>query len=192
MKKIILVSIVLVFLGLSASAQFSLRPQLGVMFNNLSYESVQGELTSKTGISIGADLQIGGSLYVQPGLHLNPVGFQVENVGDIKITALNVPVMVGYKLFEKEDSKAFGIRIFAGPNFGFHINSKIDDAITEIEAEDLKKFDLAGIGGVGFDLSILFVDLGYRFGLTETITPKIGEGQKLNAFMLNAGVRIGF
>ena len=125
-------------------------------------------------------------------MNLNPSKLQIENVGDINITALNVPVMVGYKLFEQEGSRAFGIRLFAGPNFGFRINSKISDAITEIEPEDLKNFDLSAIGGVGFDLSILFVDLGYKYGITETISPKIGEGANLNSFMLNAGVRIGF
>lgn len=192
MKKLILTSTVLVLLGVSAMAQISLRPQAGVLFNTLSYESAQGELTSTAGISFGADLQIGGSFYFQPGLNLNPVKLQIENVGDIKITALNVPVMVGYKLFEQEGSRAFGVRIFAGPNFGFHINDKISDAITDIEAEDLKKFDLSAVGGVGFDLSILFVDLGYKFGLTEKISPRIGDGANLNSFMVNAGVRIGF
>jgi hypothetical protein len=191
MKKLILTLTVLVFLGVSAMAQISLRPQAGILFNSLSYESVQGELTSKAGISIGADLQIGGSFYFQPGLNINPTKFQIENVGDIKVTALNVPVMVGYKLFEQE-SRAFGIRIFAGPNFGFHLNNTIADAITDIEAEDLKNFDLSAIGGVGLDISILFVDLGYKYGITETISPKIGDGANLNSFMLNAGVRIGF
>lgn len=100
--------------------------------------------------------------------------------------------MVGYKIFEQEGARAFCIRLFAGPNFGFRINSKISDAITEIEPEDLKNFDLSAIGGVGVDLSILFVDLGYKYGITETISPKIGEGANLNSFMLNAGVRIGF
>jgi len=192
MKKLILATTVLVLLGLNAAAQISLRPQAGIKFNNLSYESVEGEVTGAAGISIGADLQIGGTFYVQPGLNLNPVKLEIENVGDVKITSLNVPVMAGFKLFEPEGARAFGIRLFAGPNFGFKINDKISDAINDITTDDLKNFDLSAIGGVGLDISILFVDLAYKYGITETISPKIGDGANLNSFMLNAGVRIGF
>jgi hypothetical protein len=116
----------------------------------------------------------------------------MEDVGDIKIAELNVPVMAGFRLFEPEDSKAFGMRLFAGPNFGFNINDNISDAITSVTSDDLQKFNLSAIIGAGFDLSILFVDLGYKIGITETISPKTGSGSSLNGFMLNAGVRIGF
>lgn len=192
MKKFIFTSIVLILFGSNAIAQISLRPQAGIMFSNLSYESVQGQLEGKTGLSFGADLQIGGTFYVQPGLNFSPVKLQIKDVGDIAITKLNVPVMAGLKLFEPEDGKALGIRLFAGPNFGFNINDNISDAITDITTDDFKKFHLSAIGGVGLDLSILFVDLGYKYGLSKTISPRIGSGANLNGFIVNAGVRLGF
>ncbi len=192
MKKLILSTTLLVLLGLSAAAQLSLRPQAGIKFHNLSYESVEGELKSAAGISVGIDLQIGNTFYVQPGLNVNPVKLEIENVGEVKITSLNVPFMIGFKLFEPEGAKAFGLRLFAGPNFGFKVNEKISDAINDITTEDLKKFDLSAIGGVGLDISILFLDLGYKYGITETISPKSGDGANLNSFVANAGIRIGF
>jgi hypothetical protein len=192
MKKAFILSSMLVFIGYSAIAQLSLRPQAGILFNTLSYESVQGELNSKAGINIGVDLQIGNTFYVQPGVNFNPVKLQIKDVGNVKVSQLNVPIMIGYKLFEPEGKKAFGLRLFAGPNFAFSINNNIADAVNSITTDDLKQFQLSAIGGAGFDLSIIFVDLGYKIGLTETISPKNGTGANMNAFMINAGVRIGF
>lgn len=192
MKKLIFTTAVLLFVGFNAMAQISLRPQVGIQFANLSYEAVEGELTSKNGLSFGADLQIGGTFYVQPGLMINPVSLEIQNVGDIKITKLNVPVMLGYRLFEPDGGKAFGMRVFAGPNFSFSVNETISEAITSITTEDLSSSQISGIVGAGLDIGILFVDLGYKFGLTDTISPRTGSGAGLNAFMLNAGLRIGF
>jgi hypothetical protein len=185
--------ILLVFLtSIQVFAQFSVRPQIGVQFNNLSYESIQGELNGKAGLAVGIDAQIGGAFYVQPGLMINPEKLEIDNVGDINITKLNVPLMLGYRFFEPEGERSFGMRLFAGPNFGFNINNSISDAISDITADDLKDFQLSAIAGIGFDISLIFVDLGYKIGLSETISPRIGEGASLNAFMLNAGLRLGF
>lgn len=192
MKKLIASTFVLLLVSMQAFAQFSIRPQAGIQFANLSYESIQGELNGKTGISFGVDAQIGGAFYIQPGLMISPEKLEIENVGDIKVTKLNVPIMAGYRLFEPDGGRSFGMRIFAGPNFGFNINNTISDAITDITADDLKNFQLSAIAGVGFDISILFVDLGYKIGLSETISPRDGDGANLNAFVLNAGLRLGF
>jgi hypothetical protein len=192
MKRIILTSIALVLFSLTTIAQISLRPQAGIKVANISYESVHGQLKGKTGISFGADLQVGSTLYLQPGLNLTPIKLEIADIGDIAISKLNVPVMIGYKFFEPDGGRAFGVRLFAGPNLAFSINDKISDAITDITLDDLKKFDLAAIAGVGLDISILFVDVSYKYGLTETISPKIGNAASLNSFLINAGVRIGF
>jgi hypothetical protein len=164
MKKSIFTLTILLLLGFNVMAQISLRPQIGIQSANLSYQSIQGEVTGKTGFSFGADLQIGNTFYVQPGIMITPSNLEIENVGDINITKLNVPVMLGYKLFEPEGGKAFGMRLFAGPNFAFNVNETISDAITDITADDLQSFNLSLIGGVGFDISILFVDIAYKYG----------------------------
>lgn len=193
MKKLIFTATFLMFIGFNATAQLSLRPQAGIQVANLSYESIQGEVTGKTGLSFGVDLQIGNTFYVQPGLMLTPSNLEINNVGDITLTKLNVPVMVGYRFFEPDGGKAFGMRLFAGPNFAFNVNEKISDAITDITTEDLQSFNLSLLGGVGFDFSILFVDIAYKYGLSETIAPRDGsDGANLNAFLVNAGLRIGF
>jgi hypothetical protein len=190
MKKLILVSSLLVCFIAFSQAQLSLRPQVGIQFSSLSYESIQGELTGTAGLNFGADLQIGSTFYVQPGVSFNPIKLKLEDIGDIRINKFNVPIMLGYKFFEQEGSKAFGFRLFVGPNFAFTINETISEAINEITLDDLNKFHLSAIGGVGLDLSIFFLDLGYKYGLNKTIS--IGDGASLNGFMANAGIRIGF
>ncbi len=192
MKKFTLATAVLMIISFSAMAQFSLRPQIGIQFTDLSYEAVEGQLTSKNGLSFGADLQIGSTFFVQPGIMVNPVSLEIDNVGDISITKLNIPVMLGYKLFQPDGGRALGMRIFAGPNFAFNVNDNISDAISSITTDDLNNFQLSAIGGIGFDLSIIFVDLAYKYELSETISPRNGTGAGLNAFMVNAGLRIGF
>ncbi|KPQ14986.1 MAG: PorT family outer membrane secretin [Algoriphagus marincola HL-49] len=192
MKKSAFLILLLLLASIQVFAQFSIRPQVGVQFTNLSYESIQGELNGKAGLAVGIDAQIGGTFYVQPGLMINPEKLEIDNVGDINVTKLNVPFMLGYRFFEPDGGRSFGMRVFAGPNFGFNINNSISDAITDITADDLKDFQLSAIAGIGFDISLIFVDLGYKIGLSETISPRVGEGASLNAFMLNAGLRLGF
>jgi hypothetical protein len=183
---------IIVGISQTSISQLSLRPQLGIQMADLTFESAQGELNAQSGISIGADLQVGKTFYLQPGLIVNPIKFDLDNVGDIRITKLNIPIMVGYKFFEPEGKKSFGFRLYAGPNFAFTVNENIDDAINDITLDNLNNFHLSSIAGVGLDLSIFFVDLGYKFGLTKTISHSSGNYAKLNAILINTGIRIGF
>lgn len=192
MKKIILSTALLLIFSISAMGQFSIRPQVGLYFSSIDYESVQGSVKGKTGLHFGADLQIGSPFYVQPGLSITPLKLEIKNVGDISITKLNVPIMVGFKLIDQDIVEAFGVRIFAGPDFAFNVSEKISDVITDVTLDDLKKFHLSGVAGAGLHINIFFLDIGYKFGLTETISPKIGSGAKLNYFVANAGIIIGF
>ena len=179
------------FIGSAAYGQLSLRPQVGINFPSFSDEIIHGEFDGEVGYQFGADLQIGGSFYIQPGLNFQSNKLSIENVGDIKVSRINVPVMVGYKFFENEDSRAFGVRIFAGPNFAFHVNEDLDEAFTDIDKDDIKDFQIAGLVGAGVDISILFVDLAYKFGLSDFFEEDVADGS-INLFVVNAGIRLGF
>lgn len=191
MKKYLVLLTIFPFFSGIAVAQLSLRPQAGIQFSSLSYESVHGSVEGRAGYNVGLDLQIGGKLFVQPGINVNARNFEVADVGDVSLTKLNIPVMVGFKMFEPEGERAFGIRIFAGPNFAFNLNESVSDALTDIDPDDFEKFHLALAGGVGFDLSIFFVDLGYLYGLGDSLE-RDGASTNFNTFFANAGIRIGF
>jgi hypothetical protein len=102
---------------------------------------------------------------------------------------LNIPVLVGLKLFE-ENSKAFGARLFAGPNIALHTSEDIDDALQELSSDDFNTAQFSGLVGGGLDIGILFVDLVYKFGLSKFIDTG-DQDTRVNVFMLNAGIRLG-
>lgn len=191
MKKIILSAALLIIFSVNAMGQFSIRPHVGIYFSSLDYESVHGAVKGRSGLHFGIDLQIGAPFYIQPGLNITPVKMEIGNVGDISITQLNIPIMVGYKLTDQNLAKTFGLRIFAGPDFAFNVNENISELITDINSDDVKNYYLSGIVGAGVDINIFFLDVGYKFGLTDTISPKIGSGATLNYFVAFAGVRLG-
>jgi hypothetical protein len=190
MKKNIYFLFFLLLIGTGTYSQISLRPQLGVNFGSLDYKSVHGSVKAKTGFHFGADLQLGGTIYIQPGLNISTNKLQVEDFGDIDITEMNIPILLGLK-FMQSGSKAFGLRAFVGPNFSFNIKETIDEKFTDISKDDLKNFQLSGIVGGGLDFSILFVDIGYKFGLTKYIETEDAD-QSIDYFIGNVGLRIGF
>jgi hypothetical protein len=171
--------------------QVSLRPQVGVNFAQLDYKSVHGAIQGRAGFHIGADLQIGSPFFVQPGLQFSSTKLAISDFGEVSVQELNVPVMLGFKLFAGKNSSPWGVRVFGGPEFSYAVNKKIDAVFTDINKEDIKNFQVAGLIGAGVDLSILFLDMGYKIGLSDYIeTDKASTS--VDYFYLNAGLRIGF
>lgn len=181
---------ILMFAVTLVNGQISLRPQLGINFASLNYQSVHGSVKGKTGFHFGADLQMGEAFYIQPGLNLSTNKLQVEDFGEINITKMNVPVMIGIKFMQSE-TKAFGLRIFAGPDFSFNVKETIDEQFTDLSRDDIKNFQVAGLIGGGLDFSILFIDIAYKFGLTKYIETDHAD-QSVDFFIGNVGLRIGF
>ncbi len=191
MRRCIYSLIVLLVTSVALFSQVSLRPQVGVNFASFDYESVHGSIKGKTGLHFGADLQIGRPFYVQPGLSFSTTKLQIENFGDIEVSKIDVPIMIGLKLLQDDDQKAFGLRLFAGPNFAFNVSEKIDGVFSDITKDDIKNFYVSAIIGAGLDFSILFVDIGYKIGITKFIETQKADSS-VDYFIGNAGIRIGF
>lgn len=190
MKQVFCVLVLLVVVHISMSAQISIRPQVGVNFADFNYESIHGSIKGKTGFHFGADVQLGKTYYIQPGVFYSATKLQISGFGDIQVSRLDIPIMVGYKLVDQEDG-TLGLRVFAGPNFAFKLNETISTTITDISRDDFKDFVVSGIVGAGLDVSILFVDFGYKFGLSKYIESDRADAN-VNYFIGNAGVRLGF
>lgn len=191
MIRIFLTLFFLFCLGKGSFAQVSFRPQAGINFAQLSYKSVHGALKGKSGFHFGADLQIGSPFFVQPGLNFYSTNIEISEFKEISVEELTVPVMLGFKLFSGKKSSTWGIRVFGGPEFAYVVNKKIDAVFTDIKKEDIENFQVAGLFGAGLDLSIFFVDIGYKIGLSDYIkTDKASTS--VDYFYANAGLRIGF
>jgi hypothetical protein len=176
-----------------AEAQMTLRPYVGLNSSSLTKDIIQdsASFANNVGFQLGADLQIGDKFYVQPGIQLEFLKNKIEPRGDqsvdFKRSYLRIPVMVGYNFSGAES--AFGFRVFTGPNFGFNMSSKTDFG----NVEDAVKNTIFGWNaGLGIDfISILFVDMGYQFGLSEVLE-SVSDSPRNNLFYANAGLRVRF
>ena len=99
---------------------------------------------------------------------------------------INVPVMFGLRMFKPKSSFSNNIRFFVGPNISTTVSEKFSSAITDINKDDFKDFNLDAIAGVGVDVRIFFIDLGYKYGLNDYIN-KNGKSSQLNIFFRQFG-----
>ena len=144
MKKLVLAF--LLFTGGTCYAQHITGGiKAGVNFSNFSggdFESVSKK--SKVGFHGGGFLNIAfGSLSIQPEALISTQGAQIDSVNgsyDWKLTYINVPVMVKYRM-------AGGFYLEAGPQFGFKINDDIGNSTINDFANNL---DLSIGAGLGF------------------------------------------
>ena len=193
MKKILLLSFMLMMTSM-VFAQVSLRPQAGINFASFSDDLADKEWAGKAGYQFGFDVIIGKTIYLQPGLNYQVTKLKIKGLEGVHFTSsrVNLPLAVGMRLFEGDDEKAFGMRAYAGPNLSVHVNGDVD-SIAGITSDDIQNAHLSGFAGLGFDVSILFVDFTYQFGLHDYIdNSTLNASANKNLFMINAGLRIGF
>lgn len=179
---------VILLMNYFASAQLNFRANLGINTTNLNYETVHGQIKGATGLSFGGDIQFGKRVYIQPGINYTAKKFKIDGFGEIQANKINLPILFGYRLFTPTNNLTNNVRFFLGPNFSTTISEKISDAITDINKDDLNNFNIAGIGGIGIDVNMFFVDLGYKYGLNNFMNNG-GKTASLNGFLVNLGVR---
>ena len=176
----------------TAQAQVALRPYVGANSSKLTENLDTATFKNQVGFQIGADLQIGNKFYVQPGVQLefrqNTIDPRVDDDQKLNRSMLRIPVVVGYSFGEVDGDFAF--RVFTGPNAAINLSSKTDDD-SIIEKDDIKSAIFGWNAGLGVDISIIFIDLGYEFGLSE-VFENVDGAVRNNLFYANAGVRIRF
>lgn len=193
MKRPLMIAFILCFATGIAISQVSLRPQIGINFPTLTDEIAEGEFEGNAGFQFGVDAQIGGSFYIQPGLMFESTSLTLQdgqNRGDMNISRINIPVYAGFRLSSTED-RSLGLRAFFGPNFAIHVNEDLDESFGFLTKDNIKDSQISGVVGGGLDVSILFLDVAYKFGLSKFFED-INSDSKINLFIVNAGVRLGF
>jgi hypothetical protein len=192
--KYLLLAGALFFCSGQLAAQFTLKPYIGVNSTNLSEDFQDEEFKSGIGYQIGVDLLIGRRLYVQPGLNfefarVGVVG--IEDIDDMEISRINLPVMLGFKMFQEDVDRFFDIRVFTGPTASFLANYSGDDGF-DISSSEIRNFNLAWNAGVGVDLFMFFLDVGYKWGVNDFFSRDVENEAVLNVFYGNAGLRFNF
>jgi len=188
MKKAFILTLTSLTISLISLAQLSIRGHLGINTQKIDFETIQGQIKGSTGLSIGLDAQFGNMFYFQPGINYSAKKFKIDGIGDITANKINVPVLFGLRMFKPKSSFSNNIRIFVGPNISTTLSEKFSSTITSINKDDLKDFNLDAIAGLGVDVRIFFIDLGYKYGLNNFIS-KNGKSTPLNGFFVNLGVR---
>ncbi len=195
MKKLFFI-LLFALVAQSTYAQLVLRPQVGI--NTSSLSNVEDfDFDGEVGYQFGADLQIGNRFYVQPGILFEFLNNEAtSNTGNndgvsLQQNRFRIPLLVGFRAFDIDTDRWFNIRLFTGPNASFLTNSDVDENSVNIDKDDFKNLVWGWNAGLGYDLSILFVDLGYQFGLSDVID-NLDDAPRNNLFYANAGVRIRF
>lgn len=194
MKKLILSTLLFCLAFTLMQAQVILRPQVGINSSSLTGEGEGIDFNDEIGYQVGVDFQFGNQLYIQPGLHFEALNNQAvltstpnSQESDLTINRIRIPLMVGYRINPQEDTPTINLRVFTGPNASFTIRKKLDGFT--INGDDFQDIIWGWNAGLGFDFSILFVDLGYTFGLSE-IYESQQEAPRNNLFYGNVGLRI--
>jgi hypothetical protein len=196
MKNLIIFSFLFTVVGMSA--QLEIRPAAGLIW--ASFEDVADlDFTTNTGYSLGADLLIGSRVYIQPGLHYEGKRLTIDDVSgtyDLNMNRFTIPVMLGYRFFPM-DNDWLNVRIFTGPTASFLLSVDDDESPLNIDRDDFSNATFDWNAGLGLDLSIFFINAGYRFGLSDLFDEfDIGgtnvSAGSYNVFYANAGLRIRF
>lgn len=212
MKKISLTlfAIVLAF-ATSYGQHFDIRAYGG--FNVLQLTSDEGtslidgvihdrKVSGRPGAQFGAALTFGSRFYVQPGIQYTIITSEVINENTVTkdvlkdeatINTISVPLKVGFRLINPEVENLFNARIFGGFD-GSHVrsvdHSNKSNKTDDIEADDFTNLIVSADFGMGLDIFIFYIDLGYQLGLTPVYTG--GDQAKANAFYSNIGLRLSF
>jgi hypothetical protein len=188
MRKVFFLTLACLIISFNCLAQLSIRGHLGINAQKIDFETIHGQIKGSTGLSIGLDAQLGNKFYFQPGINYSSKKLKIEGVGEISANKINVPIIFGLRLLKPQRKFSSNVRFFVGPNISTTISENFSSAITDISKDDLKDFNLDATAGVGVDLRIFFIDLGYKYGLNDYLS-KNGKSTPLNSFFVNLGIR---
>ncbi len=195
----------------SFGQHFDIRAYGG--FNVLQLTSDQGtslidgvlhsqKVSGRPGAQFGAALTFGSRFYVQPGFQYALLSSEVVNENTVSgkelldettINVISVPLKVGVRLIDPETENLFNVRVFGGFD-GSHVvsvdHSTKSDGLGDIDDSDFSNLIVAADFGLGLDIFIFYIDMGYQLGLTPVYTG--GDNAKANAFYSNIGLRLSF
>lgn len=192
----------LIFADTQVNAQpaFTIGPKVGLNYTkiagshaNVDYDYIR---TWSAGAFARANL---GKVYLQPEAYFNTKGSDLQinrdpnngtsqNVnGKIRLTSLDVPFLLGYKLVEGKHKKS-NIRIYGGPVASFVLKERQNDL--KLLDENSYEFNKANIGaqvGAGIDIGNLTFDARYETGLNRINSY---FNQRANVFQLSVGFKL--
>ena len=170
MKKIIFLSLMVLFTAKSLSQGVDLGIKVGANFATLTELP---NVDTRTGLNFGAffTIKFNDKIAIQGDVLYSQQGAEFD-LDKVDLDYVNVPIVFKYYLVKK-------LNLHIGPQFGFLVS---DFDASEFE-DSYESTDVSGVVGLGLDLPLGFrVDGRYNFGLTEFL-PDL----KNNVFSLSVG-----
>ena len=193
MKRTIFTLIIMLGLSFLLSAQIEIKPTFGINLSRLSTEPESFTQSARVGYQLGGSLQFGKKLYVEPGIFWLKSGSELAHTDEpnlnytMDVSAIRIPVFVGYQILGGDKENTFGLRVFGGPTGSWV--TKVQTGDNKLEKDDFSSF-LWGLDvGAGIDVWLLFLDVGHEWGLNQLLKEDIAEA-KVHAWWFNLGVRI--
>lgn len=184
--------------GVHGYTQLEIRPLVGLNFGSVQ-ESPDGVTTSaKVGYQFGGNLMIGERFHYYPGITYNKQVIEyLDDASDVSVdqtvAGVEIPLCVGFKLIQSENEDLFNIRLYTGPTMLFHTTTEYSESFLDDEV-DWKDMSWGARLGAGIDLSFLFVDLSYDFGLSDIhdVSEALEnfKDKRHNTFLISAGLKL--
>lgn len=196
MKKLLFTLAFLSFVICAYSQDFSIGPKVGISQTNLDLSKENFESgDAKFGYHVGVFSRIGfGGFFLQPEvLYTQTKGkFSFDNMGseldgdyESSFNRLDIPVMVGFKLFNF-------LRLQGGPIASIDMNSELKNAVKDVQNVDFEKSTLGYQAGIGLDIGNMIIDAKYESSLNK-LTSNVGSfstDQRINQWILSVGFRL--
>ena len=169
MKKI--ACLLLLFVAFQVSAQeFHFIPKIGLNFANMT--NSDGSMKPGLNIGVAGEVMRTNNFAIEPGIFYSMQGFKIKELGvteKLKNDYLNIPILLKGYVYE-------GVNLFAGPQLGFKVSSKIKGADsrtsveTDVFSDWFNTFDFSLVIGAGYrsQMGLLF-SLSYNIGLTNVL-----------------------
>lgn len=169
MKKIILMTLCLVSIGIQAQ-QVRFIPKAGMNISNMTNaEGTDPRIGLHAGVS--AEIALTPEFAVEPGVFYSMQGIKASEAG-VDATwqndYINVPVLAKYYVYE-------GLNLFAGPQVGLLVNSKMSAKASgisgSVDTKDVfKDIDFGLVFGAGYQTAMgLSFSVNYNLGLLNVI-----------------------
>ncbi|MCF6171701.1 MAG: PorT family protein [Bacteroidales bacterium] len=188
--------------------QLHFGPQIGYSASNLTLDTDSITNGLKNNFLVGVFVRMGKKIYVQPEVNWMTQGsvFKYPSIQggivpleqDIKLSTIQVPVNIGWRIINLE---VVNVRLFAGMAANFLMNANInttsgnpDDYENALVPDDFKNVTWQWDAGVGVDVLMFAIDIKYMGGLSNVLNDFAISGStvtsKSNLFVVTLGWKI--
>ena len=179
-------------LAITGTAQVKFGAKGGVNLAKVSgkTDGAKESFDSKVGLHFGGfvEIPVSGNFVVMPEVNYDQWGGQEEGGGvtaKYNLDYINVPILAKFNIA--------GFGIYAGPQVGFLLSSKIKVDDLEEPIENMKKTDFGAVVGAEYNLAYgIFLSARYNLGLTRINEESTDDDYAKNsAITFGVGIKFG-